>query len=110
LTYPEKSTLLLAPLAKSEGGYESCGKAIFKDKNDPRYRQILNGIERTKQHLDRIKRFDMPGFVPRPEYVREMQKYGVLPPDAKPSDVTDIFSLEQEYWQSQWHKPNEDEN
>ncbi|MDR1222439.1 MAG: hypothetical protein LBL07_06120 [Tannerella sp.] len=102
LTYPEKSTLLLAPLAKSAGGYESCGKAIFKDKNDPRYKQILNGIERTKQHLDKIKRFDMPGFVPRPEYVREMQKYGVLPSGTKPSDIKDIYSLEQEYWQSQW--------
>jgi mono/diheme cytochrome c family protein len=104
LTYPEKSTLLLAPLAKSAGGYESCGKAIFKSKNDPRYKQILKGIERAKQHLDQIKRFDMPGFVPRPEYVREMQKYGVLPSDAKSSDVTDVYSLEQEYWKSQWHK------
>jgi mono/diheme cytochrome c family protein len=105
LSYPEKSTLLLAPLAKSAGGYESCGKAIFKDKNDPRYKKVLKGIERTKQHLDQIKRFDMPGFVPRPEYVREMRKYGVLPPEAKPEDVTDIYSLEQQYWQSQWYSP-----
>ncbi|MDR1584184.1 MAG: hypothetical protein LBS55_13190 [Prevotellaceae bacterium] len=103
LTYPEKSTLLLAPLAKASGGYESCGKVIFKDKNDPRYKKILKGIERTKQHLDQIKRFDMSGFVPRPEYIREMQKYGILSFDAKPSDVTDIYSLEQEYWQSQWY-------
>jgi mono/diheme cytochrome c family protein len=102
LTHPEKSTLLLAPLAKSAGGYESCGKAVFKDKNDPRYRKILKGIERTKQHLDQIKRFDMSGFVPRPEYVREMKKYGVLPPDAKPEDIPDIYSLEQQYWQSLW--------
>ncbi|MDR1222815.1 MAG: hypothetical protein LBL07_08065 [Tannerella sp.] len=102
LSYPEKSTLLLAPLAKPAGGYESCGKAVFRDRNDPRYLQILKGIERTKQHLEQIGRFDMPGFVPRPEYVREMQKYGILPPGAKPSDVKDIYSLEQEYWQSQW--------
>jgi hypothetical protein len=27
-----------------------------------------------------VKRFDMPGFHPRPEYVREMKRYGVLPP------------------------------
>ena len=105
LSYPEKSTLLLAPLAKSAGGYESCGKAIFKNKKDPRYRKILSGVERRKQHLDQIKRFDMPGFTPRPEYIREMQKYGVLPPETKPSDVTDIYSLEQKYWQSQWYKP-----
>jgi hypothetical protein len=105
LTNPEQSTLLLAPLAKSAGGYESCGKAIFKNRKDPRYRKILNGIERTKQHLDRIKRFDMQGFVPRSEYIREMQKYGVLPPDTRPSDVTDIYSLEQQYWQSQWYQP-----
>lgn len=104
LTNPEKSTLLLAPLSKSAGGYESCGKAIFKNKKDPRYKKILSGIERTKQHLDQIKRFDMPGFVPRPEYVREMQKYGTLPPETKPSDVTDVYKLEQQYWQSQWYK------
>ncbi|MDR1593041.1 MAG: hypothetical protein LBS43_00990 [Prevotellaceae bacterium] len=107
LTHPGKSTLLLAPLAKLSGGYESCGKAIFKDKNDPRYRKILKGIERTKQHLDQIKRFDMSGFVPRHEYVREMRKYGVLPPSANPEDVTDIYSIEQQYWQSQWYKPVE---
>jgi mono/diheme cytochrome c family protein len=103
LTYPEKSTLLLAPLAKSAGGYESCGKAVFRNRKDPRYEKILKGIERTKQHLDQIKRFDMSGFVPRPEYVREMQKYGILPPEATPPDVTDIYSLEQKYWQSQWY-------
>jgi hypothetical protein len=98
LTNPEKSTILLAPLAKSAGGYESCGAAIFKDKDDARYKQILTGIERAKQQLDEIKRFDMPGFVPRPEYVREMKKYGILSAEAKPTDITDIYSLEQEYW------------
>ncbi|MDR2469089.1 MAG: hypothetical protein LBD27_01230, partial [Tannerella sp.] len=75
-----------------------------------RYKKILKGIERTKQHLDQVKRFDMADFVPRPEYVREMQKYGILPFDAKPSDVTDVYSLEQQYWQSHWHRPEKNKN
>ncbi|MDR1454660.1 MAG: hypothetical protein LBJ01_03315, partial [Tannerella sp.] len=104
LTCPEKSTLLLAPLAKSAGGYELCGKAIFKSRKDPRYRQILKGIERTKQHLDHIRHFDMPGFTPRPEYIREMRKYGILPSGTEPSDVTDVYALEQEYWRSLWYR------
>jgi mono/diheme cytochrome c family protein len=105
LTLPEQSTLLLAPLAKNAGGYESCGKAVFKDKHDPRYKTILAGIKRAKQYLDEVKRFDMEGFVPRPQYIREMKKYGVLPPEHNPATVVDTYELEQRYWRSLWYQP-----
>jgi mono/diheme cytochrome c family protein len=105
LTEPERSALLLGPLATSAGGYESCGSAILTNRDDPRYQAILSGITRTKQHLDEIKRFDMPGFVPRPEYIREMKRYGMLPMNHDPSTVVDFYDLDQEYWRSLWYVP-----
>ncbi len=105
LTNPKDSTLLLAPLGKSAGGYESCGKAIFENTDDPGYQTVLKAIERTKQRLDEIKRFDMPGFVPRPQYVRELKKYHILPKDADPNQAFNTYQLEQEYWKSLWYKP-----
>lgn len=105
LSNPEKSLVLKAPLAKEAGGFETCGAPVFKDKDDPDYQTVLKAIERTKQRLDEIKRFDMPDFVPRPEYIRELKKYGVLPPDHAPETPVDYYELEQEYWKSLWHKP-----
>jgi hypothetical protein len=105
LTNPEKSAMLLGPLAKSAGGYESCGRAVFTGKDDPSYQAILSGIVRAKQQLDEIKRFDMPGFVPRPEYIREMKRYGILPMDQNPGLAVDVYDLDQKYWSSLWHVP-----
>ncbi|MGL4595046.1 MAG: polysaccharide lyase family protein [Thermoguttaceae bacterium] len=104
LTRPEKSTILLAPLSKEAGGYESCGKAVLTGTDDPNYQTILAGITRTKEQLDSIKRFDMPGFVARPQYIREMKKYGILPPHHDPATPVDLYLLEQEYWRSHWYK------
>jgi hypothetical protein len=36
------------------------------------------------EKLDEIKRFDMPEFVPNEHYIREMQRYGVLPDSFDP--------------------------
>ena len=105
LTQPEKSVLLLAPLSKAAGGYESCGSAILTGKDDPRYRAILAGIERAKVRLNEIKRFDMPDFVARPEYIREMKTYGVLPANHDPSSLVDVYDVEQQYWRSLWYVP-----
>lgn len=103
LTSPEQSVLLLAPLAKTAGGYEACGKAVLADKNDPNYEKILAGIVRAKQELDTIKRFDMPDFIPRPEYIREMKRFGILPPDHNPQLPVDVYDLDQRYWRSLWY-------
>ena len=107
LTYPEQSTLLLAPLAKSAGGLELCGDAILTSTDDPRYQAILAGIVRAQQRLNEIKRFDMPDFVPRPEYIREMIAYGILPLDHDPTLAIDVYELEQRYWRSLWYVPVE---
>ena len=65
LSYPEKSMILLAPLAKEAGGYEWCkdkdGKtvAVFRDTRDPDYQVILKTVRKAKTRQERIGRFDM---------------------------------------------------
>jgi hypothetical protein len=47
----------------------------------------------------------MPGFRPRAEYVREMRRYGILPTGHQADDPIDVYTTDQAYWQSMWHKP-----
>jgi hypothetical protein len=125
LSRPEKSLVLLAPLSRKAGGYAK-GEAkrrqirentthppkpvvhhvVFADTNDPDYRKILAHIQAAKAKLTDIKRFDMPGFRPRPEYVREMKRYGVIPElfDLS-SDPIDVYKIDQAYWESFWYRP-----
>ncbi len=43
---------------------------------------------------------------PSPLYVREMQRYGILPPDFDPaSDPFDPYATDEAYWRSFWHRP-----
>jgi hypothetical protein len=43
---------------------------------------------------------------PSPNYVREMQRYGILPPDfAAGSETFDAYAADQAYWQSFWYQP-----
>lgn len=99
LTRPEKSLVLLSPLARTAGGYAEGAPAsakrltdahvipppvvthpvIFTSKDDPDFQKILAHVQAADARLNEIKRFDMPGFRPRPEYVREMKHFGVLP-------------------------------
>jgi hypothetical protein len=106
LTRPEKSLLLLGPLAKKAGGFESCGKAVFADCSDPDYQTVLAAIRDAKRKLDAIKRFDMPGFRPRKEYIVEMQRFGILPPQLALDAPLDVYALDRAYWRSLWHQPD----
>ncbi|MDR0871572.1 MAG: hypothetical protein LBN39_12355, partial [Planctomycetaceae bacterium] len=103
LTRPEKSALLLAPLSKEDGGYAACGNYTLK-KDSEAYKTIFAGINRAKQRLDEIKRFDMPGFQPRWEYLREMKRFGILPPEFDVHSKTPVncYELDQKYWRSLW--------
>ena len=102
LSRPDESLLLLAPLAKSAGGLEACGPAAFADTRDPDFQLILAAIRETKGKLDEIKRFDMAGFQPRAEYVREMQRFGILPADWPAGAPLDVYATDRQYWQSLW--------
>jgi len=129
LSRPEDSLFLLAPLAKAAGGHAD-GKpvaeiadpkpvpedrsrpprpikhpVVFADTHDPDYQTILAHIQAAGEKLDEIKRFDMPGFRPSPHYVREMQRYGVLP-RGLPDDVPiDVYATDRAYWRLMWRRP-----
>ncbi|MGD0093840.1 MAG: hypothetical protein ABSE73_28360, partial [Planctomycetota bacterium] len=112
LTRPEKSLILLAPLAEAAGGWGLCRDpktkeqvAVLTSTGDPDYQKILALCAAGKERLEQIKRFDMPGFRPRTEWVREMTRYGILPESLKPDEPLDVYEIEKRYWRSLWHKP-----
>ncbi|MHC4121151.1 MAG: HzsA-related protein [Planctomycetota bacterium] len=112
LSRPEKSLILLAPLASEAGGYGFCKRrdgggpvTVFADTHDPDYEKILAVCRQGKRHLEKIKRFDMPGFRPTPTYVREMKRYGILPNDLPDDAPIDVYATDQAYWRSLWWRP-----
>jgi len=113
LTRPEKSMLLLAPLAREAGGLARCRDAggqpavVFADTSDPDYGRLLEMVKAGKRKLEEITRFDMPGFRPPAPYLREMRRYGILPPDHGDDDPVDPYALDRRYWDSFRHVPRE---
>ena len=114
LSRPSKSLVLLAPLSKDAGGFGLCreksGKAaeVFKDKQDPGYQKLLAMCRRGHQYLQKVKRFDMEGFRPNRHYMREMQRFNILPNDLGPDVSLDPYDLDRKYWKSLWYRPEED--
>jgi len=112
LSQPDQSLLLLAPLAKSAGGWGLCRgpetpepAAVFGDRADADYQTLLAMCAAGKDRLERETRFDMPDFRPREDWVREMKRYGILPADSEPPTSMDVYAMEERYWQSLWHAP-----
>ncbi len=111
LSRPEKSLIALAPLATTAGGLGLCRNGdgdpvqVFADRSDGDYQKLVAMAAAGKRNLDEIKRFDMPDFRPRPQYVREMIDYGVLPTGTTVDSVTDPYAVDRRYWQSLWHQP-----
>ena len=108
LSRPEYSRLLLAPLSTAAGGYGICekesGKPVLTSRDAPEYKSLLVQIDRNRRELDKIKRFDMPGFRPNEHYVREMKRYGILPASFTDSDPIDVYKVDQKYWRSFWYQ------
>jgi hypothetical protein len=112
LTRPEKSILLLAPLAESAGGWALCrdlqtqqGATVFADTADPGYQALLALCAAGRNFLtQKNPRFDQPNFRPRKAWVREMKRYGILeePDQGRPIDV---YDTERRYWESLWYQP-----
>jgi hypothetical protein len=46
------------------------------------------------------RRFDMPGFVPSPYYVRQMRTYGILPDNLSVDADIDVYAVDRAYWKS----------
>jgi len=111
LSYPEKSMILLAPLAKEAGGYGWCndnyGQSVgFRDAGDPDYQSILQAIRAAKARQEKAGRYDMPYTRPNEHYVRWMKRFGVLPESFDPAkDPIDPYETDRAYWRSLWHHP-----
>ena len=56
---PELNSFLLAPLAKSAGGTERCGKAVFATTSDPDYQALLKTFTPLRERLRASPRDDM---------------------------------------------------
>ena len=114
----------MAPLAKEAGGYGLCkapasggpnggvdgpsgaNGAVFASTSDPGYQSLLAMCQAGKRKLEEIKRFDMPGFKPPEQYVREMKRYGLLPETFDPAkDPLDVYEMDRKYWDSFIYKP-----
>lgn len=105
ISNPESSILVRAPLAKEAGGLGLCSRIEFKDKDDPLYRDIVRRLGETNRQLNEGKRFDMEGFRPNGDYIREMQKYGFVKKDLAPGELFDYYKAEKEYFDSWYYAP-----
>ena len=116
LSHPENSLALLAPLSPTAGGLGMLKKgkngkaderiAVFTDTHDPDYQLLLGMVKACQAYLEKDKRWDMPGFKPNSDYVREMKRYGIIPESFDPEkDTLDGYATDQKYWRSLWYYP-----
>ena len=105
LSRPEKSLVLMAPLAKEAGGLGLCKGPVFRDTTDPLYQEMLKHLKAAAANLEKGKRFDMPGFRPNKYYIQELQRFGALPADLKPDDPIDVYAADRAYFDSFDYRP-----
>jgi hypothetical protein len=105
LSHPEKSRVLRAPLAKEAGGLGICSKIVFANTQDPLYQKTLAALQAAHDRLMEGKRFDMPGFRPNKDYIREMQRFGFLPKTLGADEPVDPYAVDRAYWDSFLHRP-----
>lgn len=104
LSRPGLSLFLRAPLAKSAGGLELCGKAVLASTDEADYRALFASIEEAAARRREEKRFDMPAFRPNVYYLIKMQEYGVLPAAFDVTkDSADGYALDRLYWKTFWY-------
>jgi hypothetical protein len=106
-TRPEKSAVLLAPLAKQAGGWEACPD-IFESKDDPDYRKILAALNNWQAEWQKSHAFGSPTFQVNRQYIREMVRFGILPENTRAQDV-DPYQTDRRYWDVFRYKPQMNE-
>jgi hypothetical protein len=79
ITNIEENAFLSAPLAKSAGGTEACGKATFTSKDDPDYVAILKTFEPITKLMEERPRIDFPGS----EYVPHKNAHPIIVSSAR---------------------------
>ena len=126
VTDPEKSLLLLAPLAESAGGLGLCRKGgedaplftwkgvsltdldqvpddapeppVFRNTDDPDYPALLGLAEAVQARYGQPRWFQS-GHRPAHWYVREMKRFGALPEDFNPAeDSLDGYEVDRRYF------------
>ncbi|MDP6637518.1 MAG: discoidin domain-containing protein [Phycisphaerae bacterium] len=115
LTHPERSVQLLAPLAKTAGGYGACREivkekkgvvkvtdkvaSVFESRDDPDYKTLLAAIRDAKALHDSDPRWDTPGWKAPIEYIREMKRHGIIPESFdRKKDKLDPHEIDKRYW------------
>ncbi len=122
---PEKSLILLAPLAKEAGGLALCRDRmaataqkktarpidlekiegdphpIFTSKEDPDYQTLVAQVESISRQMHEKRVFPLDDFRPTADLLREYQRYGALPHDFDiyNDEVPDVFALDEAYYQ-----------
>ena len=95
-------------IAASEEISKSAAQGVmtaFASTADPDYQILLAAIQASHDQLERIKRFDMPGFQPNEHYLREMTGYGILPAARPPDQPVDYYGTDRAYWNSFIYRP-----
>ena len=72
---------------------------MFADRGDPDYQKLLASLRQSRSEMNNPPRFGTKEWRPNRQYVREMKKYGVLPPEVDHAkDRIDPFAVDQRYW------------
>jgi hypothetical protein len=107
-TRPEKSAVLLAPLAKEAGGWEACPN-VFESKDDPDYKIMLSAAANWQAEWQKSHAFGSPTFQVNHQYIREMVRFGILPENTLAQNV-DPYETDRRYWEMFDYKPKTHEN
>ncbi len=115
MSKPEKSLILLAPLAKSAGGLELCGKdkkspadapdgPVFKSTEDSAYKVLRGFVDVIKEQYGQPRWFEQE-FRPKSWYIREMKRFGALPDDFDPEkNKVDWHRVDRDYFRNIYRK------
>jgi len=106
-TRPQKSAVLLAPLAKEAGGWEACPD-VFKSKDDPDYKIMLTAATNWQAEWQKSNAFGSPTFQVNHQYIREMVRFGILPENTLAENV-DPYETDRRYWEMFDYKPKKHE-
>ena len=82
---------------------------VFADTSDPDYQALRLLIEEFAE--ENIKgRMERPGFLPNPDWVRELQRNGILPADFSPEgkNLEFYFAADEAYYRSFWWEPRKE--
>ena len=107
-TRPEKSAVLLAPLAKEAGGWEACPN-VFRSKDDTDYKIMLTAAANWQAEWQKSHAFGSPTFQVNHQYIREMVRFGILPENTLAQNV-DPYETDRRYWEMFDYKPKTHEN